>query len=74
MALIKFRLFCHALVDLSDVVPILGSRNKERIIENLSTHEIVLTDEEFTALDEDLSKIAIYGSRNGVGFNTKYID
>ena len=56
------------------VVPILGSRNKERIIENLSTHEIVLTDREFTALDEDLSKIAIYGSRNGVGFNTKYID
>lgn len=51
-----------------NVVPIPGSKNKERIIENLDSSEVVLTDEEFTALDESLSDLKVYGHRGLGGF------
>ena len=56
------------------VVPIPGSRNQERILENLGSWEVELTDGEFKTLDDALSKIQIHGSRKDVGFDTEYID
>ena len=46
-----------------NVVPIPGSKNKERIIENLNTHKITLTDEELTEFENELKKHKIYGHR-----------
>ena len=46
-----------------NVVPIPGSKNKERIIENLNTHKITLTDEELTEFENELKKLKIYGHR-----------
>lgn len=56
------------------VVPIPGSRNQERIIENLGAWNVQISDTEFSALDKALSDITIHGSRKDVGFDTKYID
>lgn len=56
------------------IVPIPGSKNQERILENLSAWKTELTDDEFEALDAALSKIAVHGSRKDVGFATEYID
>ena len=56
------------------IVPIPGSKNRERILENLGAWETELTDDEFDALDAALSKIAVHGSRKDVGFATEYID
>lgn len=56
------------------VVPIPGSKNQERILENLGAWKVELTDEEFKALDESLSKITVHGNRKEVGFATEYID
>ncbi len=56
------------------VVPIPGSKNKERILENLGAWKVELTDREFKELDDRLSKIAVYGNRKDVGFATEYID
>ena len=56
------------------IVPIPGSKNQERILENLGAWKTELTDDEFEALDAALSKIAVHGSRKDVGFATEYID
>ena len=46
-----------------NVVPIPGSKNKERIIENLDASEVELTEEEFRSLDEALNHCKVYGHR-----------
>ena len=51
-----------------NVVPIPGSKNKERIIENLNAAEVELTDEEFKVLDSELNKHKVYGHRGLGGF------
>ena len=45
------------------MVPIPGSKNKERIIENLDSSNVELTDDEFVALEEALSGLKVYGHR-----------
>ena len=44
-----------------NVVPIPGSKNKERIIENLDAAKVELTDAEFASLEESLSRCKVYG-------------
>ena len=51
-----------------NVVPIPGSKNKERIIENLDSANVELTDEEFTSLEEALNSLKVYGHRGLGGF------
>ena len=51
-----------------NVVPIPGSKNKERIIENLDSANVELTDAEFTELEETLSGLKVYGHRGLGGF------
>ena len=51
-----------------NVVPIPGSKNKERIVENLDAAQVVLTDEEFKALEEALNGLKVYGHRGLGGF------
>lgn len=46
-----------------NVVPIPGSKNKERIVENLNASAVELTDEEFSALENSLNKCRVYGHR-----------
>lgn len=52
----------------SNVVPIPGSKNKERIIENLGAANVELSDEEFTSLENELNKHKVYGHRGLGGF------
>ena len=52
----------------SNVVPIPGSKNKERIVENLGASNVVLSDEEFTSLESELNKHKVYGHRGLGGF------
>ena len=49
-----------------NVVPIPGSKNKERIIENLDASKVELTEEELHLLEESLNKCRVYVYR---GFN-----
>ena len=51
-----------------NVIPIPGSKNKERIIENLNASEVVLTDNEFKALESALNQHKVYGHRGFGGF------
>lgn len=51
-----------------NVVPIPGSKNKERIIENLEASNVTLTDEEFQSLEQALNFIKVYGHRGNVQF------
>ena len=51
-----------------NVVPIPGSKNKNRIIENLDSANVELTDEEFTALEDALNGLKVYGHRGLGGF------
>lgn len=51
-----------------NVVPIPGSKNKERIIENLNASQVVLTDNEFKALESALNQHKVYGHRGFGGF------
>lgn len=58
------------------VVPIPGSKNKERILENLGAWNVYLSDEEFKALEKGLDSCKIHGHRgieetqqNGFGKN-----
>lgn len=44
-------------------VPIPGSKNKERIIENLDASKVKFTDEEFQELETELNKCKIFGHR-----------
>lgn len=46
-----------------NVVPIPGSRNLDRIMENLGAWDIVLSDAEFIALEQAIEDIEIYGHR-----------
>jgi aryl-alcohol dehydrogenase-like predicted oxidoreductase len=46
-----------------NVVPIPGSKNKERIVENLNAHKISLTDEELAEFEKELNKLKVYGHR-----------
>ena len=46
-----------------NVVPIPGSKNKERIVENLNASEVMLTDTEFAELETELNKCRVYGHR-----------
>lgn len=47
----------------SNVIPIPGSKNKGRIMENLRASEVVLTDEEFDRLDAELNRLPVHGVR-----------
>lgn len=49
-----------------NVVPIPGSKNKERILENLGACNVELTDTEFDALETALDQLKVYGHR---GYN-----
>ena len=51
-----------------NVVPIPGSKNKERILENLDASLVELTDDEFTSLEAALDKCDVYGHRGLGGF------
>ena len=51
-----------------NVVPIPGSKNKERIIENLDSAEVTLTDAEFEQLEMELNRCKVYGHRGLGGF------
>ena len=51
-----------------NVVPIPGSKNKERIIENLNSGNVELSDEEFKELEEALNRLKVYGHRGLGGF------
>ncbi len=46
-----------------NVVPIPGSKNKERILENLGACAVELTDGEFLELEEALNACTVYGHR-----------
>lgn len=49
-----------------NVVPIPGSKNQERIMENLGACDVELTDEEFAALETALSACTVHGHRGHV--------
>ncbi len=49
-----------------NVVPIPGSKNKERIVENLDAANVELSAEEFSSLEEALNGCRVYGHR-GLG-------
>ena len=51
-----------------NIVPIPGSKNQERILENLGAWNVTLTDEEFTRLDDTLNSLDIKGFRGHVEF------
>lgn len=51
-----------------NVVPIPGSKNKERIIENLDSANVELTDEELSNLERSLNGLKVYGHRGLGGF------
>lgn len=51
-----------------NVVPIPGSKNKERIIENLDSAKVKLTEEEFRQLEDSLKGLRVYGHRGLGGF------
>ena len=50
-----------------NVVPIPGSKNKERIIENINTYKVKLTDEELNEFENELKKYKVHGHR-GLSF------
>ena len=50
-----------------NVVPIPGSKNKERIIENINTYKVKLTDEELSEFENELKKYKVHGHR-GISF------
>lgn len=51
-----------------NVVPIPGSKNQERILENLKASEVVLTKKEFDLLDKTLDSIPVQGFRGHIEF------
>lgn len=51
------------------IVPIPGSKNSERILENLGACNISLSNEEFITLDKALSAITVHGHRGCVEFD-----
>ena len=51
-----------------NVVPIPGSKNKGRILENLGAAEVTLTDAEFKELETSLNGLKVYGHRGLGGY------
>lgn len=51
-----------------NVIPIPGSKNQERIIENLGAWNVFLSDEEFEALETALDACEVYGHRGHVQY------
>lgn len=51
-----------------NVVPIPGSKNKERIVENLDAANVELTAEESVSLEDALNRCRVYGHRGLGGF------
>ena len=49
-----------------NVVPIPGSKNKQRTIENLDAWNVRFTDEEFSELENELDRIPVHGHRGSV--------
>ena len=49
-----------------NVVPIPGSKNQDRILENLAGGNVELTEEEFAELEAALDKCTVYGHRGHV--------
>lgn len=49
-----------------NVVPIPGSKNKERILENLASCNVELTNEEFSKLEIALNSLKVYGHRGHI--------
>ena len=58
----------------SCVVPLPGSKNQERILENLRASEVELTDAEFRELENGLADLKVYGRRKDVNMGSEYID
>jgi len=52
----------------TNVVPIPGSKNKGRILENLNASKVHLTDNEFMEFENQLNKLKVYGHRGLGGF------
>lgn len=52
-----------------NVVPIPGSKNQERILENLGASEVELTDIELSLLQKELDKIKVSGHRGNVEYD-----
>ena len=50
-----------------NVVPIPGSKNKERIIENINTYKVKFNDQELNEFENELKKYKVYGHR-GISF------
>ena len=50
-----------------NVVPIPGSKNKERILENINTYKVKFTDDELKEFESELNKLKVYGHR-GISF------
>lgn len=53
-----------------NVVPIPGSKNKERILENLSAWDVSLSNEEFSELEAALNACTVYGHRGHIESET----
>lgn len=51
-----------------NVVPIPGSKNQDRILENLAASNVTLSDDEFHALDSALNAIPVQGFRGHIEF------
>ena len=49
-----------------NIVPIPGSKNKERIVENLNAYKVNLSDDEFKEFETELNKLKVYGHRGFV--------
>ena len=58
----------------SCVVPIPGSKNQERILENLRASEVDLTDAALQELENGLANLKVYGRRKDVNMGSEYID
>jgi len=50
------------------VVPIPGSKNKGRILENLDASKVSLSETEFALLEASLNRCRVYGHRGLGGF------
>lgn len=49
-----------------NAVPIPGSKNQERILENLGAADVSLTDDEFKSLEDTLAACTIHGHRGHI--------
>ena len=52
-----------------NVVPIPGSKNQDRIIENLGASEVELSDDEINTLQNTLDEIKVFGHRGQVEYD-----